>query len=127
MLLEREAACPHCGQMVFVLTSNPNTPEAVLTEMAEDKCSCPEAVMARGMRETEQSIEKLLGEDAMNLGFDYVLGEDRIEAVREVCRHILLGRINNVTLKDQFGDIIKLVKNGNSVKIRRSCKKQVEM
>lgn len=83
--------------------------------------------MHRGMRETEQSIETLLGEDSVNLGFDYALSETGIEAIRGICKNILLGQIDNVTLKDKYGDVIKLVKNGNSVKIRRSCKKQVEM
>ena len=50
-----------------------------------------------------------------------------IKAVRDICMMILCRQINTVTLYVPGGDVLKLVRNGNAVKIRRTCKKQLEM
>lgn len=124
---EHQATCPYCGQMMFVTLTTPSPTEEELTAEALEKCGCPGASKERGMRATEKAIQRVLGEESVNIGFDYAMDEVTLTVIRIVCGHILADQIDNVTLREPHGDVIRLVKNGNAVKIRRSCKKQAEM
>ena len=126
-VFEHQATCPYCGQAMFVTLTVPNPTEEELTAEAAEKCSCPGATQERGMKATEKAIQRVLGEDSVKIGFDYALDETSIVVIRTICGHILADQIDSVTLREPQGDVVRLIKNGNAVKIRRSCKKQAEM
>lgn len=126
MLFEHQAACPYCGQMRIISTAQENeTPEA-LSKLAAAKCDCPEAEFQRGVRNTEIAISEVLGEGGLRR-FDSVIPDDTISVIRTISRSILREEIGCVTLTVPCGDVIKLVRNGNAVKIRRTSKRQIEM
>lgn len=126
MTFEHQAACPFCGQMIFVSTANAQETQEKLQLEAMEKCDCAEAIMRRGMTATEAAIQGVLGEGGCER-FDNIIPEGTIEAIRTICKSILNEQINAVTLTAPTGDVIKLVKNGHSVKIRRTAKQQMEM
>lgn len=61
MKYELQAACPYCGQMMFVDSPEPDMAPEILSELAADKCDCDEAMAAQGMKATEAAIEGILG------------------------------------------------------------------
>ena len=61
MKFEIQAACPYCGQMMFVDSPEPEPAQEIISEPAADKCDCDEALAARGMKATEVAIEGVLG------------------------------------------------------------------
>lgn len=124
MLIERQAVCPFCGKQRFV-NVEPEVDDATLSDIAKSLCDCAEAREERGMKLTEEAIVALLGEESKNKGFDYEIDEDTISCVRSICEAILGGLLDKVSLVEPNGDTIKLVRNGNAVKIQRTCKKQV--
>ena len=126
-VFEHQAMCPLCGQIMIISTTTPNPSQKELGAEAAAVCACPAATVARGMKATEKAIQRVLGEESVKIGFDYGLEAGTIDAVRAVCKMILLDNIDGVVLREPQGDVIRLIKNGNAVKIRRSSKKQVEM
>lgn len=80
------------------------------------------------MKATEASIQGTLGEESMNCGMRYVAPENTIATVRMICQALLTDAIGGaVKLVIPGGDALRMVKNGNAVKIRRSTSKQVEL
>jgi hypothetical protein len=124
MLIERQATCKFCGKQKF-LNVAPEVTEHEANELATQTCDCPHAVSARGMKITDEAINALLGNESTSKGFDYEVDEDTVRQVRDICRAILRGFMDKVSLVEPNGDTIKLVRNGNAVKIQRTCKKQV--
>ena len=127
MVAEHLAICPHCGQEIFVVSGILEPDEELLSEMAEEMCRCKGATNARSKRDTEKRIQSILGEGAMKRGFNYSLPEETIEGIRRICEEIISDNFDKVTLTDRGGDVIKLVRDGNAVKIKRSTKRQLEM
>lgn len=126
MKFEIQTACPYCGQMMFVNTYKAEITPEELSELAAEKCDCDEAVVVQGMKATEDAIVGVLAEGASDW-FGQEIPQQVIDVVRNICMEILRRRINTVTLTVPGGDVLKLVRNGNAVKIRRTCKKQLEM
>lgn len=124
MLIERQAVCKFCGKQKFLNVAS-EVSENEVNEMATQTCDCEEAKLARGMKMTEEAIEALLGKESAKKGFDYEVDEDTIIEIKSICSCILDGLMYKVTLVEPNGDTIKLVRNGNAVKIQRTCKRQV--
>ena len=124
MLVEKRGACSFCGRQKFI-NVDPDVPDEEINTLVTQTCDCPSAVSARGMKLTEDAIKALLGEESVKKGFDYEVDEDTVIQIREICRAILRNMMDKVTLVEPNGDTIKLVKNGNAVKIQRTCKKQI--
>lgn len=127
MLIEYQAICPHCGQMIFVATSIKDPNEEMLAELAEEQCNCPDARLARGMRNCETRLRSLLGEDSIEKGFEHAISQDTIEGIRQICKMILKEEIDKVSFAERNGDTIRLIRDGNSVKVKRSTKLQMEL
>lgn len=128
MVYEHQAECPFCHAQLFLTMTNPKPSDAELTEEAIAFCTCPEARLNRGMKATEHSITKVLGEESMNAGFTYAASEETTDAVRNVCQMMLMDFIlGGVTFGIPGDDTLRLVKNGNVIKIRRSSKRQLEI
>ena len=124
MFVEKRGACSYCGKQKFI-NVDPDVPEDEISVLVTQTCDCEAAVAARGMKLTEDAIKSLLGKESMKRGFDYEVDEDTVEAIKTICCRILDGLMDKVTLVEPNGDTIKLVRNGNAVKIQRTCKKQV--
>ena len=58
-------------------------------------------------------------------GFDYEVDEDTVRYIRMICKIILEGYMDRITLFEPNGDQIKLTRNGNAVKVQRTSKKQI--
>ena len=124
MMTEKQAVCPYCGKQRFVNVPVETTEEE-LTKLAADACDCEQASVTRGLVQTNRAIEMLLGEESKTKGFDYEVAEATSFDIREICIGILHGNLNRVTLVEPNGDVIKLAKNGNAVKIQRTSKRQL--
>ena len=61
MKYEIQAACPYCGQMMFVDSPDPEPAPEIISELAADKCDCDKALAAQGMKATEAAIKGVLG------------------------------------------------------------------
>ena len=124
MKVEKLATCQYCGTQKF-LSVDPSITEEELNTMATQTCDCTGAIAARGMKITENAINSLFGADSLKRGFDHEVDTDTVYRIKELCRHILDGLMDKVTLTEPEGDVIKLVKNGYSVKIQRTSKRQI--
>lgn len=128
MIFEHQGECPFCHAQMFIQSTKADITAAELSEEAADLCTCPEARLNRGMKATENGIAKALGEESINAGFAYAANEGTTEAVRGICQLMLLDYIlGGVTFGIPGGDTLRLVKNGNAIKIRRSSKRQLEI
>lgn len=126
MLIEKPAVCAYCGAQKFV-NVEPNVPDDELNLMATQTCDCDGAIAARGMKITNDAIVSLLGADSLKRGFDHEVDSDTVSCIRELCLRVLDGLMDKITLTEPKGDVIKLVKNGNAVKVQRTSKKQIAM
>lgn len=128
MIFEHQGECPFCHAQMFIQSTKADMTAAELSEEAADLCTCPEARLHRGVIATEHAIQKTLGEQSLEAGFSYAAGEETTEAVRGICQLMLLDYIlGGVTFGIPGGDTLRLVKNGNAIKIRRSSKRQLEI
>ena len=128
MIFEHQGECPFCHAQIFLTMTNPTPTTTEVAEEAAAVCTCPEARLNRGMKATENSITKVLGEESMNAGFTYAATEETTDSVRAICQLMLMDFIlGGVTFGIPGGDTLRLVKNGNAIKIRRSSKRQLEI
>ena len=127
MIIEHLATCPHCNQEMFVVCGEAEPGEELLRELAADVCKCPGAVQERGMRSTENRIQAIMGDGATKRGFDYAFPEETLESLRGICGGILRQEYDKVTLTEKGGDVVRLIRDGNAVKVRRSTKRQMEL
>ena len=128
MLHEHQGECPFCHAMIFLSLPQPQLSQEELSVEAAQWCTCEDARLHRGMQATEGAIQKTLCDESIKYGFDYAANDDVLIDVREICRMLLLNRITGtVTFSIPGGDNIKLVNNGNTVRIRRTSKKQMEI
>lgn len=127
MIFEHQGICPHCGQVTFVTSSIANPDDALLMELAEENCDCSAARLARGMKNTETRIQGMIGASSTDRGFDYSFPTETIEDVRAICKMILREEVDKVTFTEKNGDTIRLVRDGNAVKVKRSTKLQMEL
>jgi hypothetical protein len=125
---QHQTPCPYCGQIIsFQLTLAEQAEfDGNLERKAAALCKCPEANFHRGMRATEQAINEIIGEGGRKY-FDRAISDETVDAVREICAQILRENLCCVTITVPCGDVLKLVRNGNAVKIRRCTKRQMEM
>ena len=79
------------------------------------------------MRNSETRLQSLLGEGSIEKGFEYAIPQDTIEGIRQICKMILREEIDKVTLTEKNGDAIRLIRDGNAVKVKRSTKLQMEL
>lgn len=126
MLVEKQASCKFCGKQKF-LNVVPEMSQSEVDELATQTCDCDLAKARRGLKITEEAIQALLGAASIEKGFDYEVDEDTISAIRKVCECVLNGLMDKVSLEEPNGDTIKLVRNGYTVKVQRTCKKQITM
>lgn len=128
MKIETRITCPFCGQQRFeeMEEAVANDP-AVLKERAIQSCTCERATVHRGMQRTEHAISSLLGEGAKERGYDYELHEDTVAAITDICRNMLMSNYDKVQLEEPNGDLIKLITDGNAVKVTRISKRQITM
>lgn len=123
-----QVACPACGAQRFIEV-NPLIAEDViqLRKLALEGCNCEDASLHRGMERTKQSIEQLLGEGAKERGYDYELLDDTVNAITRLCTDMLKQSFDKVQLEEPNGDVIKMVVDGNRVKITRIQKRQMTL
>lgn len=89
MIFEHQGECPFCHAQMFIQSTKADMTELELSDEAADKCTCPEARLNRGMKATENSITKVLGEESLNAGFAYAANEDTTDSVRGICQLML--------------------------------------
>lgn len=126
MVIEAKGCCPYCGQEQVMRCDDFMT-QPEIDRLAGDNCTCEGAAEARFERRLDTALEGVLGKNAEKAGFDYVMDDEVVSFARIIGNRIHSGKVNNVTFVEQKGDTIKLSRNGQSVKVTRICKKQVQM
>lgn len=128
MKIEAKVTCPACGAQRFVEVESAIAEDAVhMRRLAFEGCNCEAASLNRGMERTKQSIAQLLGNGAKERGYDYELHEDTVAAIIRLCEDMLRKNYDKVQLEEPNGDVIKLVVDGNRVKITRIQKRQMTL
>ena len=123
-----QVSCPACGAQRFVDVDALIAEDAVqMHRLAFEGCNCEAASRHRGMESTKHSISSLLGEGAKDRGYDYELHDDTINAIVRLCEDMLKQNFDKVQLEEPNGDVIKLIVDGNRVKITRIQKRQMTL
>lgn len=123
-----QVACPACGAQRFIEVDEWNVDDHVLRRrLALEGCNCEGASLKRGMDRTVQSIEQLLGDGAKERGYDYEVHEDTVKVIIGLCENMLKKNLDKVQLEEPNGDVIKLIVDGNRVKITRTQKRQMTL
>ena len=79
-----EGACKFCGQ-VQVLKCSDNLTGAAADEWITERCKCAGAQQMRDLNAIAGSVDEVLGDSAVELGFEPV-DEHTIDLVTEICR-----------------------------------------
>ena len=123
-----QVSCPACGAQRFVEVDPLIAEDAIqMRRLAFEGCNCEAAALHRGMERTKQSIEQLLGKGAKERGYDYELLDDTVNAITRLCEDMLKQNFDKVQLEEPNGDMIKMVVDGNRVKITRIQKRQMTL
>lgn len=93
MVFTHQAECPFCGAQLLITSVTEHLSKEELYEEAAAVCTCKEAKIDRGMKETEKKLQIALGEKSLGRGFNYAVSEDIMNAVRSICEMILLDLI----------------------------------
>ena len=64
---------------------------------------------------------------AKERGYDYKLLDDTVDAITRLCKDMLKQSFDKVQLEEPNGDVIKMVVDGNRVKITRIQKRQMTL
>ena len=126
MMEERMAACPHCGQMIAVVGDGMMAPEEQ-REAAGRKCMCDGAKRARMIRESLDRIEQVCGETSTNNGFEHALPDSTMTELHRLVEAIVDGRVRKAVLQIAGGNSVQLSDGIGAVKVKRTCKRQLEM
>lgn len=126
MMEERMAACPHCGQMITVYGDEALTPQE-WAEAAGRKCMCGGAKRARMIRESFDRIEQVCGAASVDNGFERPLPDSTMSELRRLAEAIVDGRIRKAVLQIAGGNSVQLSDGIGAVKVKRTCKRQMEM
>lgn len=126
MMEERMAACPHCGQMISVYGDEALTPQE-WAEAAGRKCMCDGAKRARSIRESLDRIEQVCGEASVDNGFEHALPDSTMAELHRLVEAIVDGRIRKAVLQIAGGNSVQLSDGVGAVKVKRTCKRQMEM
>ena len=128
MITNVQVSCPACGAQRFVEVDPLIAEDAVhMRRLAFEGCNCEQAGLHRGMERTKQSIDQLLGSGAKSRGYDYELCDDTINAITRLCKDMLKSNFDKVQLEEPNGDMVKLVVDGNRVKVTRIQKRQMTL
>jgi hypothetical protein len=79
-----EGACKFCGQ-TQVLKCSDNLTGTAADEWITERCKCPEAQSMRAFNAIAGSVDEVLGDGAVELGFAPV-DERTVDLVTEICR-----------------------------------------
>ena len=126
MTTECMAPCPYCGQMVAVYGDGAMEQEE-LREVAGAKCMCEGAKRARQIRESYDRIEQVCGQSSVDNGFERALPDEAIAALRRLAEDIIDDRVRRAVLQIPGGNEVRLTDAIGSVKVKRTCKRQMEM
>ena len=97
-----DGACKFCGQMQTLKCSDNLTGEAADTWITE-RCKCAGAQQMRALHAIAGSVDEVLGDCAVELGFAPV-DERTIDLVTEICRAAYSELCGKVTLALLCGD-----------------------
>ena len=126
MMEERMAACPHCGQMITVCGDEALTPQE-WAEAAGRKCMCDGAKRARMIRESFDRIEQVCGETSTSNGFEHALPDSTMTELHRLVEAIVDCRVRKAVLQIAGGNSVQLSDGIGAVKVKRTCKRQLEM
>ena len=97
-----EGACKFCGQ-VQVLKCSDNLTGAAADEWITERCKCAGAQQMRNLNAIAGSVDEVLGDSAVELGFEPV-DERTIDLVTDICRAAYSELCGKVTLALPCGD-----------------------
>lgn len=123
-----EGACKFCGQ-VQVLKCSDNLTGAAADEWITERCKCAGAQQMRELQAIAGSVDEVLGDGAVELGFEPV-DERTIDLVSEICQAAYSGLCGKVTMALPCGDKLAIAphltpNDSVIVKIKRQQKKEL--
>lgn len=122
-----EAPCPLCGQFIAVEIMEGAT-DARKAELAQAHCTCAGAERKRMLDAAYATLDSVCGAESTQRGFDWPLGDDTINVLRRIATAIVDEELREAKLRAPTGDEITIKSGPNGkVKVKRTCKKQVEL
>lgn len=123
-----EGACKFCGQMQTLKCSD-NLTGAAADEWITERCKCAGAQQMRALHAIVGSVDEVLGNGAVELGFELV-DERTIDLVTEICREAYNGLCGKVMMAlpcwDKLTIAPQMMPDGSvSVMIKRQQKKEL--
>lgn len=93
MFFDHQAECPFCHAQMLIQSIKSDMTAEELAKEASGFCTCDGARLYRGMKIAENKLDITLGEGCLDRGFNYIAPEGTIEAVRSICKMIILDKI----------------------------------
>ena len=125
-MIDIEHACPFCGQMVMIRIDE-DMPEIEQDEKAKMRCGCAQAVRERDLREANDKLEQVCGQTSVDNGFDMPVEGEAMDICRRAIEWIYDNLIRDITVRSMQGDKIVIKADGATVKIKRTCQKQMQL
>lgn len=122
-----EAPCPLCGQLIAVEIMEGAT-DARKAELAQAHCTCAGAERKRILDAAYATLDSVCGAESTQRGFDWPLGDDTINVLRRIVTAVADEELREAKLRAPTGDEITIKSGLNGkIKVKRTCKKQVEL
>lgn len=126
MLMELMIPCPFCGQLVAVeAESEPD--EAKKEQMAKENCRCDGAKGWRMALGAYEKIDRIVGEGALEAGFDFAEGPDTVDALKALADDVIAHRYRQAEVVTPGGDKVRLTLGSNEINVRRTSKRQISI
>lgn len=126
MTLSIEQACPFCGQFIAIRV-NEDTPQEEREAMARMKCGCPSAQRARDIQEAMDKLDQVCGATSVDNGFDRAIDDDAMGICKKSIEWIYDKLIRDVVISTLQGDKIAIRADGAVAKVKRTCRKQMQL
>lgn len=124
MGVELMVTCPFCGQLVADETETElDDGERIL--WAKRCCRCDGAKKWRMAQEAYEKIDRIVGEGAVEAGFDFAESLEAVQALKCAADDLIAGRYRKVQITTPGGDDVRLTAEPNGVKVKRVSKKQL--
>ena len=124
MMLEMEAPCPFCGQLVLV-RADERSDERMQEELAAEQCMCSGAMRQRRIRDGRDKLKQIGGADALANGFDEPMDDAAMDAARKAIEWLIDQDLREVQFTCGNGDRLRLRAEGSGVKLSRKSQHQV--
>lgn len=121
MIVERQGACRHCGQISFIEVDAALDPYMV--DMAVTRrCTCDAAEREKNVLHAQENLKMLTGGMSAEIGYEYAVDEETVAALNGIIQQVADGVFREVRVVEPGGDTIKIWSKIRGVGVQRTHK-----